>query len=76
MKTYKILVRFDATDEQDALDFIQSMYPKDWAEHMEEAEQHHGCAAHDFDPDVDVGFVLKDGQALVDGLGFGCAHDQ
>jgi hypothetical protein len=36
MKTYKILVRFDATDEQDALDFIQSMYLKDWAEHMEE----------------------------------------
>ena len=39
MKTYKILVRFDATDREDALDFIQSMYLKDWAEHMEEEEE-------------------------------------
>ena len=44
------------------------------AEHVEQAQQHHGCAAHDFDPIVDVGFILEDGQALVDGLGFGRAH--
>lgn len=38
LKSYKIVVRFDATDEQDALDFIQSMYLKDWLDHLEEEE--------------------------------------
>ncbi len=36
MKTYKISVKFDATDREDALDFIQSMYLKDWLDHLEE----------------------------------------
>jgi len=36
LKPYKIVLRFDATDRQDALDFIQSMYIKDWLEHLEE----------------------------------------
>ncbi len=36
LKSYKIVVRFDATDRQDALDFIQNMYIKDWLDHLEE----------------------------------------
>ena len=36
LKTYKILVRFDATDEEDALDFIHDMNSKDWMHHLEE----------------------------------------
>ena len=38
MQTYKILVRLDATDEKDAEDFVYSMYPKDWLQHLEEEE--------------------------------------
>ena len=38
MKTYKILVKFDATDEKDAEDFVYDMQPKDWLEHLEEEE--------------------------------------
>jgi len=36
LKTYKILVKFDATDEQDAEDFVYDMQPKDWLQHLEE----------------------------------------
>ncbi len=39
MKTYKISVKFEATDREDALDFIQSMYLKDWLDHLEEEEE-------------------------------------
>jgi len=38
MRTYKILVRFDATDEKDAEDFVYDMQPKDWLQHLEEEE--------------------------------------
>ena len=38
MKTYKVFVRFDATDIVDADMFIQNMTPKDWLEHLEEEE--------------------------------------
>ena len=37
-KTYKILVRFDATDKEDAEDFVYDMHPKDWLQHLEEEE--------------------------------------
>jgi len=36
MPTYKILVRFDAEDEDDAINFIENMYVKDWINEMEE----------------------------------------
>tara|TARA_R110002012_G_scaffold130345_2_gene282836 strand:+ start:789 stop:1070 length:282 start_codon:yes stop_codon:yes gene_type:complete len=36
LKTYKILVKFDATDEKDAEDFVYDMQPKDWLQHLEE----------------------------------------
>jgi len=36
MPTYRILVRFEAEDEDDAINFIESMYVKDWIAEMEE----------------------------------------
>jgi hypothetical protein len=36
MKTYKILVRFEAKDWDDAVDVVDSMYLKDWLAEMEE----------------------------------------
>ena len=36
LKTYKIIVRFDATNQADAEDFVYDMQPKDWLEHLEE----------------------------------------
>ena len=33
-KTYKIVVRFEASDEDDAINFIESMSTKDWLEHL------------------------------------------
>ena len=35
-KTYKIVARFEATDEDDAINFIESMSTNDWLEHLEE----------------------------------------
>ena len=35
-KTYKIVVRFEATDEDDAVNFVESMSANDWLEHLEE----------------------------------------
>jgi hypothetical protein len=36
LKPYKIVVRFDATNQDDAQDFVYDMQPKDWLEHLEE----------------------------------------
>ena len=36
MPTYKILVRFDAEDWDEAIDVVDSMYLKDWISEMEE----------------------------------------
>ena len=36
MPTYKILVRFEAEDEDDAISVVESMYMKDWIYAMEE----------------------------------------
>lgn len=38
LKTYKICVKFDATDKEDAEDFVYDMHPKDWLQHLEEEE--------------------------------------
>jgi len=35
-KIYKIVVRFGATSQADAEDFVYDMQPKDWLEHLEE----------------------------------------
>ncbi len=35
-KTYKIVVRFEATDEDDAVNFVESMSANDWLDHLEE----------------------------------------
>jgi len=35
-KTYKILVRFDAEDWDDAVSVVENMYVKDWISEMEE----------------------------------------
>tara|TARA_B100000287_G_scaffold368386_1_gene364627 strand:+ start:1119 stop:1244 length:126 start_codon:yes stop_codon:yes gene_type:complete len=35
-KAYKIVMKFEAKDEQDAEDFVASMSEKDWLEHLEE----------------------------------------
>ena len=39
LKSYKIVVRFDATNDNDAENFVYSMNPKDWLEHLEEEEE-------------------------------------
>ncbi len=44
------------------------------AEHVEEAEQHHGRTRHHLNPVVDVGLVIKDGEAFVDGVHVCCGH--
>lgn len=36
LSPYKIVVRFDATNKADAENFVYSMNPKDWLEHLEE----------------------------------------
>tara|TARA_R100000742_G_C4272528_1_gene91761 strand:+ start:1413 stop:1718 length:306 start_codon:yes stop_codon:yes gene_type:complete len=36
LKPYKIVVKFDATNQADAEDFVNDMNPKDWLEHLEE----------------------------------------
>jgi hypothetical protein len=36
MPTYKILVRFDAEDWDDAVSVVENMYIKDWISEMEE----------------------------------------
>ena len=38
LKPYKIVVRFDATNDNHAENFVYSMNPKDWLEHLEEEE--------------------------------------
>jgi len=38
LKTYRITVRFDATSQEDAEDFVYDMQPKDWLQHLEEEE--------------------------------------
>ena len=35
-KTYKILVRFDAKDRDEAIRVVENMYLKDWLLEMEE----------------------------------------
>ena len=35
-KTYNIFVRFEATDEDDVVNFVESMSANDWLEHLEE----------------------------------------
>tara|TARA_B100001250_G_scaffold12372_1_gene10778 strand:+ start:5217 stop:5342 length:126 start_codon:yes stop_codon:yes gene_type:complete len=35
-KAYKVVMNFDATDEQDAENFVASMSENDWLEHLEE----------------------------------------
>ena len=39
LKPYKIVVRFDATNQADAEDFVYGMQPKDWLEHLESEEE-------------------------------------
>ena len=39
LKPYKIVVRFDATNDNDAENFVYSMNPKDWLEHLEREEE-------------------------------------
>ncbi len=39
LKSYKIEVRFDATDWEDVDNFIQSMSHKDWFNEVQEEEQ-------------------------------------
>ena len=36
LKDFRIVVQFQATDYEDAEDFVYSMNPKDWLEHLEE----------------------------------------
>jgi len=36
MPTYRILVRFEAEDEDDAISVVENMYIKDWIYAMEE----------------------------------------
>ena len=36
MPTYKILVRFEAEDKDDAISVVENMYIKDWIAEMEE----------------------------------------
>ena len=36
LKPYKVVVRFDATNQSDAEDFVYDMQPKDWLDHLEE----------------------------------------
>ena len=36
MPTYKILVRFEAEDEDDAISVVENMYIKDWIAEIEE----------------------------------------
>ena len=38
MENYKVVMRFQATDEQDAENFVASMSEKDWLEHLEREE--------------------------------------
>tara|TARA_R100000008_G_scaffold67429_1_gene44490 strand:- start:64 stop:231 length:168 start_codon:yes stop_codon:yes gene_type:complete len=38
LKPYKIVVRFEATDEADVEDFISSMSHKDWLREVEREE--------------------------------------
>jgi len=35
-KVYTVFVSFHAKDEEGAKDFVLSMQPKDWLEHLEE----------------------------------------
>jgi|TARA_Y100000590_G_scaffold236413_2_gene266124 hypothetical protein len=35
-KTYEIAVSFEATDEEDAINFVESMSTNDWLDHLEE----------------------------------------
>ena len=39
LKPYKVVVRFDATNQADAEDFVYGMQPKDWLEHLEREEE-------------------------------------
>ncbi len=39
LKAYKIVVKFDATNEDDAEDFVNDMNPGDWLEHLEEEKE-------------------------------------
>tara|TARA_B100001996_G_scaffold281483_1_gene221886 strand:+ start:301 stop:456 length:156 start_codon:yes stop_codon:yes gene_type:complete len=39
LKPYKIVVKFDATNQADAEDFVNDMNPKDWLEHLEEDKE-------------------------------------
>ena len=36
LKPYKLVVRFDATNQADAEDFVYSMSSSDWLDHLEE----------------------------------------
>ena len=36
LKDFRIVVQFQATDYEDAEDFVYSMNPKDWLEHLVE----------------------------------------
>mgnify|MGYP003139247443 CR=1 FL=1 len=37
-KVYTVFVSFYAKDEKDAQEFVYSMQPKDWLEHLQEEE--------------------------------------
>ena len=41
LKPYKIVVKFDATNQADAEVFVNDMNPKDWLEHLEEDDVIH-----------------------------------
>ena len=36
LKDFRIVVQFQATDYEDAENFVYSMNPKDWLEHLEQ----------------------------------------
>ena len=37
-KVYKVFMSFEARDYEDAEDFVLSMQPSDWLDHLEEEE--------------------------------------
>lgn len=38
-KVYTVFVSFEARDDEDAEDFVLSMQPSDWLDHLQEEEE-------------------------------------